>query len=248
MKAIEPISVDHSHNIPLPSDEAQKNKIFSIIAHDLRSPFQGLLGYTELLAEENEQFSRGEICEIAQKLHITAMGLFQLLENLLDWTQLQNGKSQVEPELCSLREAVRRSIALHAAQADGKDVRLINIVPENTYVFADEKMLHTILRNLISNAIKFSHKRGIVIISTLPRNDQKIEILISDSGIGMPDAMKNSLFSGDTVHTRRGTKGESSTGLGLLLCKEYVEKNRGIIWVESEENTGTIFHFTLVTP
>jgi signal transduction histidine kinase len=222
-----------------------KDKFFSILSHDLRSPFQDLISLTELLAEGVGDISAEEISRLGSKMHSNAKGLLKLLSNLLDWTRMQQGITRYVPEEIKLSGVVSQNFKLIIQRGEQKGVNLINAVDVEQKVVADEEMLNGILRNLLSNAIKFSNKGGKVIVSSREIENNLIEISVSDTGIGMDRELKNKLFKIDERTGRKGTNGEVSTGLGLLLCKEFVERHSGKIWVESIQNVGSTFHFTL---
>lgn len=224
---------------------AEKDKFFSIIAHDLKGPFNGFLGFTNLLAEELPDFTQSEIQKIAVSMRNSATNLFQLLENLLEWPRSQRGLIKFEPETFSLKPMTVESMHILMDTAHKKGVGFSFNIPDDVEVYADEYMLASILRNLVFNAVKFSLKGGTVTIAakTVPGNS--VEISVSDTGIGMSSTMVEDLFRLDVQTNRKGTDGEPSTGLGLLLCKDFIEKHGGKIWVESEEGKGSTFRFTL---
>ncbi|MEI6060614.1 MAG: PAS domain S-box protein [Bacteroidota bacterium] len=224
---------------------AEKDKFFSILAHDLRSPFNGFLGLTRIMAEDLPNLTMDEIRGFALNMQNSAKNLFRLLENLLEWSQLQLSSNSFNPRLINLPEAVRESMATVMDYAANKGIEISNYIQENTQVFADDFMLQTMIRNLVTNAVKFSQRGGKVSISALPRAGNYIEIRIQDSGIGMNTQILDNLFRIDMQTNRKGTEGEPSTGLGLLLCSEIVGKHGGKIWARSEEGKGSIFHFTL---
>jgi len=224
---------------------AEKDKFFSIIAHDLRSPFSVLLGFSERMAENLPQLSRNEIEELAMRIYDSATHLFHLLENLLNWARVKQGLIPFRPEEIDLNTIVSESVLVLLEQAKTKKIEIANTIQANTMVFADNNMIQTVTRNLVSNALKFSHPGDKIIISAKRRQDRTIEISVSDSGIGMNTTVLNSIFRIDVQVNRKGTEGEISTGLGLLLCKEFVEKHNGKIWAESEEGKGSVFYFTI---
>ncbi|MDR3668747.1 MAG: ATP-binding protein [Ignavibacteriaceae bacterium] len=224
----------------------QKDKLFSIIAHDLRSPFQGFLGITQSLAENADSYTGEELSNLFVKMHQTADNLFSLLKNLLEWTQMQKGSMSFQPKEFSLTDLITENILALERRSEQKGIKLINNVPKNVNAFGDEKMIGSVILNLISNAIKFTNREGKVTISLQNRADNNIiEISVNDTGTGMPASTVENLFKvGEKVRSV-GTDGELSTGLGLLLCKEFVEKHNGKIWAVSELNTGSTFSFTL---
>jgi len=224
---------------------ATKDKFFSIIAHDLRSPFNSLLGLTKLLEEELPTMSQGQIQKIVVTMRKSATNLFSLLENLLEWSRLQRGFIPYTPEPILLKPKVMIETALALESANKKEIELSCDIPEGLIVVADENMLGAILRNLTSNSVKFTPKGRKFVISAKPISDNWIEISVKDTGIGMNKEMVGNLFKLDMDTGRRGTDNEPTTGLGLFICKDFVEKHGGKIWVESEEGKGSTFYFTI---
>ena len=232
-------------NAELQRLNVEKDKFFSIIAHDLRSPFNTLLGFSELLADNVQQYTLAQIQQMANDMFYSAGNLFKLLENLLEWSRMKRGLISFKPVKCNLSYVIKQNIELHILQAGKKSVSINNIIDPATIVIADLQMLNGIIRNLLSNAIKFSHHGGTVFLESEETKDNNLIISIKDEGIGIPDEMKEKLFALGSESSRKGTDGEPSTGLGLLLCKEYIEKHKGKLWVESEVGKGSTFHFTL---
>ena len=224
---------------------ATKDKFFSIISHDLRSPFQIFLGFTRMMAEELPTLTLDEIQKIAVSMRSSANNLFNLLENLLQWSQMQRGLSSFKPEPFILSNGIVAIIELVREAADKKKIALNYDVPEGLTVLADAQMFESLMHNLIFNAVKFTPKGGKISIVAKPMPDNSVEISIKDTGIGMNKNMVENLFRLDMQTNRKGTEGEPSTGLGLIICKDFVEKHGGKIWVESEEGKGTTFYFTL---
>lgn len=223
---------------------ASKDKFFSIIAHDLRNPFISLLGYSEFLANDLDELDPYEIKKFADSIYRASRSIFGLLENLLQWSRVQSGKIPFHPEKLSLKAAVEDIIELYKGNIQKKQIRLENTISETLDVRADKNMLHTVLRNLLSNAVKFTKAEGKVAISA-KNEDTFVTVRIEDSGIGMDEDMIRKLFDlGDSV-IRQGTDDEPGTGLGLILCKEFIQKMGGEISVESELQKGTVFSFTL---
>jgi signal transduction histidine kinase len=224
----------------------QKDKFFSIIAHDLRSPFQGFLGLTQSLAENADSYSSEELSNVFIKMHQTADNLFSLLKNLLEWTQMQKGSMNFHPKEFSLSELITENFQVLERRSEQKGIELINTISDNVRAYGDEKMINSVLLNLISNAIKFTNKSGKVTISIKNKTeDDMVEISVTDTGIGMPESIVENLFRVGEKIRSVGTDGELSTGLGLLLCKEFVERHNGKIWVVSKQNIGSTFYFTL---
>jgi PAS domain S-box-containing protein len=224
---------------------SEKDKLFSIIAHDLRSPFHGLLGLTEVLAEESHKMSSGKITEYSKLLHGLVVNLYSLLENLLEWGQLQKDSIGFAPKNICLSAVFSQSSNTIKQRALLKGIYILNEIPENLEIYADDKMINSVFRNLLSNAVKYTNKGGKVVAKTREIEDGAIEISVSDTGVGIPGNIIEKLFMlGEKVSTT-GTENEPSTGLGLILCKEFVEKHGGKIWVESKENIGSTFYFTI---
>ncbi|MCX6277846.1 MAG: DUF3365 domain-containing protein [Bacteroidetes bacterium] len=224
---------------------AEKDKFFSIIAHDLRSPFNSFLGLTKIMAEELPSLSMDEIQKIAVNMRNSASNLFQLLENLLQWAMIRQGLFPENLNIIQLRPIVYNIIAMNTDAIQSKNILVSFDIPDDVAVVANRNMLQTALRNLISNAVKFTAKEGKISLSAKKANDKTIEISIQDSGIGMNPEMVENLFRLDVQTSRTGTEGEPSSGLGLLLCKEFIEKMGGRIWIESEAGRGSTFSFSL---
>jgi signal transduction histidine kinase/ligand-binding sensor domain-containing protein len=225
---------------------SEKDKYFSIIAHDLRGPFNGFLGLTQIMTEELDTLSKEELLRMAKGLEKSASSLFRLLENLLNWSRMKQGLIPFNPTGMQLLTVVDESIAVLLDQAKIKEIDIAVNISADLSVFADTNMLQTIIRNLVSNALKFTHIGGKVTISACNEDASNIIVTIKDTGIGMSSEMVDNLFRLDAQTGRPGTDGESSSGLGLLLSKEFVEKQGGKIWAESEEGVGSTFYFTLV--
>jgi signal transduction histidine kinase len=232
-------------SIELQQLNVTKDKFFSIIAHDLRGPMGGFMGMTDVLAEEMLSMSMNEIQGYLGDLRDSATNLFKLLENLLQWSRMQQGGMVFNPEKLVLRTIMIESIEMIQELANVKEIEIIHDISEHLKVVADRNMLHTILRNLISNAIKFSPRVGKVSLSAKTTENDFVEISVKDEGIGMSQYIVDNLFRIDVRTGRPGTDGELSTGLGLLLCKEFIEKHDGKIAIESEEGKGSIFTFTI---
>jgi len=233
------------HRDELELANANKDKFFSIIAHDLRGPFGGFLGLTEVMSEKLPNLTMPQIQDLALSMKNSAANLYRLLNNLLEWSQIQKGSMPFNPAIIQLDLLVDEVIAPALETAKSKEIEIGCDIPEEISVFADRNMLQTVIRNLVSNALKFTRNGGTVHVSAKINENKNIEIAFHDTGIGMSQEILENLFRIDVQTRREGTKGEPSTGLGLLLCKEFVEKHGGNIWVESEEGKGSIFYFTL---
>jgi PAS domain S-box-containing protein len=234
-----------SKNEELTKIVAEKDKFFSILAHDLRSPFNSFLGLTHIMAEELPRLTMDEIQKIAVSMKNSATNLFRLLENLLQWSQMQQGLIPYDPKEAPLGPIVDESITMMREPANNKEIEIICNIPATLHVYADSNILQTVIRNLVSNAVKFTQKGGKIQISAKSDVNNTIKIAVQDSGIGISQTMLGNLFKVDIQTNRKGTEGEPSTGLGLLLCKEFIEKHGGRIWAESEEGKGSVFHFTV---
>lgn len=226
---------------------SEKDKFFSIIAHDLRSPFQGFIGITEIMATGIEQLTKEEMTHFGKQMNNNAKNLFKLLENLLEWARMQSDSIEFNPSNIDLTKTINENVDLIIKRCEQKGIQVSLEVEPNHTVFADEDMLNSIFRNLLSNAVKFTNTGGIISVKTNKKAENIIEIVVSDSGIGMPESILKRLFKIEEKVGRKGTDGELSTGLGLLLCKDFVEKNEGTIWAESIEGKGSTFYFTLRT-
>jgi len=223
---------------------ASKDKFFSIIAHDLKNPFNTILGYSEMLKEEIKSGDPVTIEESAGLIHNSAVQTLRLLENLLEWANSQRGKTQFKPMPINFSELLIEEFSLLDDMASKKNIELKNFLTDNFTITADRNMLKTIMRNLISNAVKFTHKNGKVEVKAMIENGH-VEISVSDTGIGMTKETIAKLFRIDANLSTPGTENEKGTGLGLFLCKEFIEKHGGKIWVESEPDKGSIFRFVL---
>ena len=223
---------------------ASKDKFFSIISHDLRSPFNALLGFAQLLSENIERYSLEEIKDKVAKIRTSAERLYALLENLLTWSRIQRGAMEYYPETLDLYDVAEDNVDLFMPNAEQKDILLRNTVPQNTLIYADYSMLNTVIRNLTSNALKFTSSGDRVEVSAI-QDEHHVEVAVADTGVGIPEDILPQLLRIDTHHTNVGTAGEKGTGLGLILCKELVEHNGGTIWIESEVGKGTTFRFTI---
>ncbi len=224
---------------------ASKDKFFSIIAHDLKGPFQGLLGYSQILSNDLPSLTIDEIAEVAKSLNDSANHLFKLLENLLNWSRLQRGVLECNPIDFELDLLIKQNVDLASTNANQKDISVTTDIPPSLYVFADLNMVNTILRNLISNAIKFTHRKGNIRIIAEHYSNSEVIIKISDNGIGMDEVLMSKIFRIDTHTSGIGTEKEVGTGLGLILCRDIAEKNNGRILVESEVGKGTTFSVIL---
>lgn len=225
-----------------------KTKFFQIIAHDLRAPFHGLLGFSEVLAEERDTLDDAAIQDIADYLHDTAQSTYNLLESLLNWAMAEGGRFVYHPISFQLKQVTRIVFNVLNTLAVKKNIELIENVPENLKVYADINMVTSVIQNLVSNALKFTHVDGTgrVYIHAEACNDG-VEICIRDTGLGMTQNQIEKLFQPDLHVSVKGTSGEKGAGLGLVLCKRFVDINHGQITVHSEQGKGTTFKVILPT-
>jgi PAS domain S-box-containing protein len=228
----------------LRKQNASKDKFFSIISHDLKTPVSAMMSYSEILNDEFETLERGEIKEFIQSLKEVSANLFELLEGLLNWSRVQTGRMQYSPVKINLADTSKNLIKIYDQTAKKKHIKLISEFNGKTVAYADDNMVNTVMRNLISNAIKFTNENGEIKIQ-ITELDDFLQVSIIDNGIGIKPEDLEKLFRIDVHHTTNGTANEAGTGLGLILCKELVEKNSGEINVKSKMGEGTSFYFTL---
>lgn len=247
------------YNNELKDLNQSKDKFFGIVAHDLRSPFQGMLGFTDLILDEIETLSKAEIKEYLQKVRDSSYSTFTLLENLLDWSRLQTGRLEYKPSEFSLSEDISAVMSLLNSNAQNKNIRLTNNLDQNYFINADRRMVHSILLNLTTNAIKFTHPGGAISfdakinsrcdtdseIEDLSCNHKVIEISVSDNGVGISAENLQKIINIDDHYSLTGTSNEQGAGLGLILVKEMTEKQGGKLTIQSEEGKGSVFSFTL---
>jgi len=226
---------------------ANKDKLFSIIAHDLRSPFFALLGLGEILAKEIDSLTKDEIKKFSTELYNAIYTQFKFLENLLEWSRLQLDKTDFNPTDVNLQKNITVVFNRLAETAVQKNITLVNEVNDTITVYSDETALQSIIHNLVSNGIKFTREKGIITISSVQK-DAFVNVMVKDTGIGIRQNDLPKLFAIEQQFTTKGTANELGTGLGLLICKELVEKHGGKIWAESEVNRGTIFTFSIPVP
>jgi len=234
-----------SKNKELQVSNSEKDRFFSIIAHDVRGPLSTFMLFTEVLSENLQSYNMDEIQGMAGSMKDSASSLYKLLENLLEWSRMQQGLIQFNPEQLNIIEVLTDSMETSRQFAKNKSIALVFEIPSELEVVADKNMLASVIRNLISNALKFTPQGGKVTIRAHKTAQNIVEISVTDTGIGMDEQMLGDLFRMDVHINRKGTDGESSVGLGLLLCKDFVEKQNGRIWAESIMDKGSTFYFTL---
>ncbi|MGD8778601.1 MAG: PAS domain-containing sensor histidine kinase [Ignavibacteria bacterium] len=228
----------------LKETNANKDKFFSIISHDLRSPFSSLLGFTDFLKNEVNNMDMDEIKQYVETISKAAQGIYKLLDNLLQWSSLQTGRLEYNPQKLDIEELIISIISLYNNKASEKGIKLSTEINGFTLAFADNNMIDTVIRNLLNNSIKFTRKCGCITLRT-QSNNKEIIVSVCDTGVGMCALDLKKLFKISEHLSHVGTANESGTGLGLILCKEFIEKNGGKIWVKSEEGKGSIFSFSL---
>jgi len=221
-----------------------KDKLFTILAHDLRSPLGSMMNLSALLVENIKDFDESELMEVVDTLNKSARQTFQLLNDLLAWSTVQMGKGVREKEVFSYSEVVSEIIVILTAETSRKQLKILADIEPEIVAYADKFAIQTVLRNLLSNAIKFTENHGSITVAATEKYG-KVEISVSDTGIGISKDKQKKIFRVDTVSSSPGTDGEKGTGFGLLLCKDLVERNGGKIWFESEKDKGSVFHFTL---
>ena len=224
---------------------ADKDKFFTIIAHDLKSPFNGLLGLTRYIETEYDKLDKKNVRELVQLIQKSATGLYSLLDGLLQWAQTQTGRMVYDYKKFDVNISISNVLELKKANAEAKEISLNNNSKE-AFVFADEKTIETVLRNLVSNSIKFTNKGGFVTIETEIK-ETEVVVCVVDNGIGIPEETADKLFTITEKFSGKGTENEIGTGLGLILCQELIKNNKGKIWFESQPNEGSKFYISLPT-
>ncbi len=234
--------------IELRAINTSKDKFFSIIAHDLKSPFTGFMGLTGLLSEDIEDMDKEEISEMANALNNSAKNIYELLQNLLHWSKMQGGIFEFKPEIMNLAKVFDSNIEIIKGNAEQKNIKLICEIDEDVVVRFDSNIINTIIRNLLANAIKFTYQGGTVKLSSQKLSGDSVMISITDNGVGISADSLSKLFKIDESNRiTLGTAHEKGTGLGLILCKELLEKSGSSLWIETEEEKGSKFSFTVPT-
>lgn len=229
----------------LKASNKSKDKLFSIISHDLRGPFAGLLGLGQLMVDEFDNLSEEEKKDMIVNIFQASNRLFNLVENLLVWSRSQLNSIEFSPENTSVIRIIDKTALYYTALIEKKRITMETIGSEDLKAFCDSAMLATVMRNLISNAIKFTPVEGKISIQATKYSDSEILIEVCDTGVGMPPEDIVNVFQLDIKVSNPGTEDEPGTGLGLMLCKEFIEKQNGRIWIESELEVGTKVCFTL---
>jgi signal transduction histidine kinase len=240
---------DHQQNVEILNAELKeanntKDKFFSIVAHDLKNPFNSLLVLSELLLNDYETFSDEERKQFIFQIKFSAKNTYSLLQNLLEWASSQSNKTSIVKEKINLANLTSEAITLLKPIAKNKKIVINSDIPDEMIAYADRNMVSTVILNLLTNAIKFTPQKGLVEIRSYQRNHH-VEVEVADTGIGISDDNQKKLFRLDEKFQTDGTEKEKGTGLGLVLCKEFIEKNNGEIWVKSKEGAGSRFYFSL---
>lgn len=230
----------------LESAESSRSQLLSVIAHDLRNPFNVLLGYSSRLLKKFPELDDQKKLRYIRIIEETLLKTYQLLDNLLYWSRSQSGKVSLSPATFSFSELAMNTTQLLNSAAINKDITLECNVPSEIEVYADRDMIATILRNLLTNSLKFTPKGGKVTIEAKEENEYCV-VRVIDNGKGIPAEQQKELFVATGIKSSRGTSGESGTGLGLPVCRDFIEHNRGTISVESEEGKGSAFIITIPT-
>lgn len=231
-------------NAELIKSNADKNRFYHILAHDLRSPFNVLLGISDFLIKSTDGFNKEEIAEYLKILNQTAHNTYNLLDDLLIWAKSHSGILSFQPNIFNFSDICRDLLEFNREIANRKNITINCLVKDKVEVFTDKSMIKTIMRNLISNAIKYTNTDGEINISAHQHSDYTL-ISVLDNGVGIAKEIIPTLFDISNKISTEGTKGESGTGFGLVLCKDFVDKHGGKIWVESEVGKGSEFKFTL---
>jgi len=224
---------------------AVKTKFFSIFAHDLKNPFNGILGMTNLLTEYYDNYTSEEVLKYLNVINDSSTQVYTLLTNLLDWAKTQTGKIDVNPIRFQITELVSDVLTLNNHLINSKNIKILQLINDNTDVFADKNMIHTVLRNILGNALKYTPDNGIITIATEQYTDGMLKISVSDTGVGISPENQQKLFNVDYPISTPGLANEKGSGLGLIISSEFVKRNGGSIWVESELGKGTTFSFCL---
>ncbi|MBI9073579.1 MAG: PAS domain-containing sensor histidine kinase [Melioribacteraceae bacterium] len=221
-----------------------KDKFFSIIAHDLKNPFNALLSFSDMMANQLDELTKEEIADFSSRIYKSANDVYNLLENLLEWSRIQTNRIEHFPVKFNLKSTINEAINLYRSSAVNKNIDIQNLVDEKITITADRNMISAVFRNLISNAIKFTSKNGAIKVVCILKG-QNLMISVEDTGNGMSEKTLDSLFKIESSIRELDTEGERGTGLGLILCKEFIEKHGGKIWAESELGKGSNFHILL---
>lgn len=223
---------------------AMKEKMFSLVVHDLRSPFNAIMGFSDIIVNEYEDLTKTEIVEIAANIYKSSKGAIGLIENLMEWAKIQLNKISFKPEEINLYESIENTIDLSKLYSKKKQILIEENIPQDIKIYTDKNLLNTVIRNLLSNAIKFTSQEGQIKI-TAKKVNEHVELSVKDSGIGISEENIQKLFKENEYYTTKGTSNEKGSGIGLFLCKNLIKKLSGDIWVNSQPGEGSEFVFTL---
>jgi len=240
------ITENKNNELRLIELNATKDKFFSIIGHDLKGPFSSIVGLSEYLVDQVKEIPPEKIREISNAILQSSNKAMDLLTNLMTWAQVQSDRIAHNPEYFELKPLIQETKELLNGIAEQKSIIIEDVITINSQVFADKEMIGTVLRNLISNGLKFTNTGGKITISA-KNEENTLIVTISDDGVGISDDRVNKIFHIAENHSTLGTQNEKGTGLGLILCKEFIEKNNGKIWVKSKAGIGSSFSFSLPT-
>ena len=221
-----------------------KDRFFSIISHDLRTPFSSILGFSEILSSEITELSHDDIKDYANNIYLSSRSTHELLENLLIWARSHNGDIRMNITRVNISNVINEVASVMSQTARIKGITVINETDDNIFVCADMNSIKVVVRNLISNAIKYTSEGGLVKVSTQIIRD-KVIVSVKDTGKGISEVVLSTLFSENDNISEPGTANETGTGLGLILCKEFIDLNRGEIWAQSSPGEGSTFSFAL---
>lgn len=244
LSLIEAKKIIHSQNQKLQKTIESRDKLYSVIAHDLRAPIGTIKMITASLENDRNRMTDPHVLKSFDMIHETSEEAYNLLENLLRWSRNQNGKTRVYPTTFDLSKAIHQVIVLFNAIAASKELKMNDHSIPGIVVYADEDMIRTVLRNLLSNAIKFSFPGGLIDISLSEMPDM-IMVAVKDNGQGIKKELQSKLLKGNEYISTYGTHNEKGSGLGLMLCRDFVKMNKGKFWFSSQENKGTTFYFTV---
>lgn len=244
LSLIEAKKIIHSQNQKLQKTIESRDKLYSVIAHDLRAPIGTIKMITASLENDRNRMTDPHVLKSFDMIHETSEEAYNLLENLLRWSRNQNGKTRVYPTTFDLSKAIHQVIVLFNAIAASKELKMNDHSIPGAVVYADEDMIRTVLRNLLSNAIKFSFPGGLIDISLSEMPDM-IMVAVKDNGQGIKKELQSKLLKGNEYISTYGTHNEKGSGLGLMLCRDFVKMNKGKFWFSSQENKGTTFYFTV---
>jgi len=238
------ITENKNNELKLIELNATKDKFFSIIAHDLKNPLNSIIGFSEYLTDEVKEKNFEQIGEFANIILQSSIKAMDLLMNLTEWAQSQTGRIEFKPKNLEIETFINETTLLYDEIAKQKSIAIKKVLPDNLTVFADKSMINTVFRNLISNAVKFTNPGGEIIISA-EKKQNEIIFSVTDNGVGISKNSIDNLFRIDKSFSTTGTNNEKGTGLGLILCKEFIERSNGKIWAKSMVGTGTTFYFSL---